>query len=149
MQLKGKKRVGQVGRAECDDMGVHRTDGDGTCIRSLTRRRLRGSESQRASLAVGSLRVLAGVPLEQLQDPTNSSVRLWLGPLCQFPSHKRCKANQGGAAGLVETCEFLSVQGGRLHNRLALVGLKRAVLYCSAPLPWTRLAECGCELCIE
>ena len=84
------KRVGQVGRVECDVMGVYRTDGDGTCIRSLMRRRRwRGPESQ------GALRLRQRQDTEEpsrLLDcrwsaagSNQSSVRLWLGPLSQFP----------------------------------------------------------------
>lgn len=130
-----EKRVGQVrsGRMRCHGR-VYRTDGDGTCIHSLTRRRRwRGSEFQGAWVGwlVGILghrgrgrrrgepSRLAAVPLERcrIRAVWQSSVRLWLGSLSQFPvaaaAHLRERKRRSGLGRDMQVPELLR---GRLHN---------------------------------
>lgn len=75
-----------------------------------------------------------------------SSVRLWLGPLSQFPvqSQPLHREKERGAAGLEETCWFPNAQGGRLHNHsFWSVHLKRAVPTCCSYAPCrVRLSVC-------
>lgn len=107
------KRVGQVGRVECDDRrrrDVHPLFDE----TALERVRLPGCLG-----VLGGRGRRRGEPSRLLQcrrsaaGSDQSSVRLWLGPLSQFPVQPQPlhREKERGAAGLEETCWFPNAQG--------------------------------------